>query len=87
MRNFRVYYLSYNKHKILKALLLIFVIALASVPVIFLVSIFLPKGISSQFTLEYLDEDVDYDEIDYSGIENSVYLKHVKNTSWMVYLT
>lgn len=84
-KKFRIYkYLTYNKSKILKSLFLIAIILLAIVPVIYLVNIFFPQGKSTTFTLEYLNPDPNFTSIDYSGIENSVYLKHVKTTSWMV---
>ena len=88
MSNFRIYkYLTYNRSKILKSLFLIAIILLASVSILYLVKFFLPQGTSMSFTLEYLNPDENFSEFDYSGIENNVYLKHFKNTSWMVMLT
>ena len=71
MSNYRIYkYLNYNKSKILKSLFLVVVILLAIVPVIYLVKFFLPQGTSMSFELEYLNQDENFVDIDYSGIES-----------------
>ena len=69
-------YWKHSYKKLLGVLILFSIILLASVPVILLLNKFFPQSDkSATFTLYYDSPDIDFGTIDYSGIENNIYLK------------
>lgn len=77
MKVFNKYkYWKHSYKKLLGVLILFSVIIIASVPMILLLNKFFPQSDkSATFNLYYDGADIDFGIIDYSGIENNIYLK------------